>query len=210
MTPSTTTNREYYGNKPLEEALGKYAEDQDHGYDYPFWDWLDCRFMDFTKGMFVRGDYYTYEDAEACLRKLDSLEVTGYLLEYLGDDDKWKGSEFVPEQGGGGNLWGLDYMETARRDWEKSDTQVGYFKELPDVWFSEAEDWDYRLGVDFHPSYTPKERPSPISVWGGVSTIDGGLWRVRKITIKGELSNKAKEFFRRNPDVRFEYATRIY
>lgn len=144
---------------------------------------------------------------------MEALEVEGYLLEWKNSETKeWFGSEFCPAKGAEGNIWTDDWYESVRMDWFDHDIQEGYFKELgEEPWFNCSSDWDFRLGVAFDHRTTPHENPKENNVWegfanGGCGPSDGEPWRVSKITIKGTLSDKAKEFFRRNPDVIFEYA----
>ena len=203
------TNKEFFGDVSLNSALAKYEEDVGHGLSLPFWDWLDSTYMDLSMGKLVRGVFYSYGEIEDKIRRMESMSVTGYLLEWK--DEKtgaWFGSEFEPELGSGTNKHdvGRDVVD----DWFDNDVEVGFFRDLGDTWLGTADDWGYRLGVDFDCAKTPTETPSEDNVWVGTATgecrNDGAPWRVRKVTIKGELSDKAKEFIRRNPDVWFAYA----
>lgn len=197
------TNKEFFGDVSLNSALAKYEEDVSHGLSLPFWDWLDSTYMDLSMGKLVRGVFYSYGEIEDKIRRMESMSVTGYLLEWKNEKGEWFGSEFDP--GTDSNLWLNDTMKEANDDWYDNEISVGFFKALGDAWFSSSDDWDFRLGVicDF--------LREPIDgVWEGVTSggcgSDGEPWRVRKVTIKGELSDKAKEFIRRNPDVWFAYA----
>lgn len=211
------TNKEYFGNETLNAALDKYNKDLADGYDTDWSAWLDSAYIDFTMGKMVRGTFYTYEGIEEKIRKMEALDVTGYLLEFKNKKGEWRGCEFEPIGGMESNLWRgcLDHsdMEKANDEWYNNDTQVGFFTELGDTWISSSDDWDFRLGVAFDSRTTPTENPKEDGVWeglteGGCST-NGEPWRVRKVTVKGTLSNTAKEFFRRNPDVWLSYAKRI-
>ena len=208
------TNDEYFNDKPMKEAIAKWRSDCENGYCGDVNDWLSDEFMDLENGKIVRGSYYSNEEIENKIRKMESVMVTGYLLEWKDEKTReWFGSEFDPEKGTDTNFWLNNAMEAACDDWFANDVSVGFFKALPDAWFSSSCDWDYRLGAQFNAEFTPKEEPKDNGIWEGVtSRVNGGVgsegepWRVRKVTISGELSNKAKEFIRRNPDVVFEYA----
>ena len=200
------TNKEYYGDKTLNEAISKYEQDLANGLDTDWSVWLNISFIDSTKGRFVRGKFFTEQDIEEKIRKMESLEVTGYLLEWKDEQGNWFNSEFEPEKGTDSNLWLNTARQDATDDWYENEVSVGFFKALGGAWFASSSDWDYRLGVDFNPT----ENPKADGVWEGLTKggcVEDGLpWRVRKVSIKGELSDKAKEFFRRNPDITFEYA----
>lgn len=197
------TNDEYFNDKPMKEAIAKWRTDCNNGYGGDIAEWLNEPFFDYSKGKFVRGRFFTYEEVEEKIRRMESMNVTGYLLEWKNEKGEWFGSEFDP--GTDSNLWLNDTMKEATDDWYANEISVGFFKALGDAWFSSSDDWDFRLGVicDF--------LREPIDgIWEGVTSggcgSDGDPWRVRKVTIKGELSDKAKEFIRRNPDACFDYA----
>lgn len=203
-------NIEYFGNKTLNEAIAKYESDLRTGADIDWSAWLESSYADLDKGMLIRGAFHSYKDIEEKIRKMESVEVTGYLLEWKGKNGQWVPSEFDPEKGTDSNLWCNDSMRKACDDWFDHDVTVGFFKELESVWFESSDDWGFRLGVDFDARTTPKENPKADGIWEGVAEegkgLGGELWRVRKVTIKGELSDNAKDFMRRNPDVWFAYA----
>lgn len=199
------TNDEYFNDKPMKEAIAKWRSDCENGYCGDVQDWLSAEFMDLAKGKIVRGSYYSNEEIEEKIRKMESVKVTGFLLEWQNESGTWFGSEFHPEKGTDSNLWCNNSMKDANDDWYKNEVTIGFFKELPTAWFEDSCDWYDRLGVDFDARTTPTDRPSPIDTWGDANER-GELWRVRKITIDGTLSDKAKEFIRRNPDVEFDYA----
>lgn len=199
-------NREYFWDKPLREANEKFNKDTELGIEVPFDEWFDLDYIDLEKGKIVRGRFFSHEEIEEKIRKMEDREVTGYLLEWQKKDGSWVGSEFDPITTDS-NLWLNDDVQDACDDWHDHEVAMGYFKELPNVWFESSDDWDFRLGVDFDSRSTPQTNPSPVDIWGGVSKeCNGDLWRVRKVTIKGTLSDNAKEFFRRNPDIVFKYA----
>ena len=209
----TMTNDEYFNDKPMKEAIAKYRADCEKGYNGDVQDWLNAPFFDFTKGKIVRGRFFSNEEIEEKIRKMESVMVTGYLLEWKDEKTgEWFGSEFDPEKGTDTNFWLAKAMEAACDDWFENEVEVGFFKALSDVWFSSSCDWDFRLGAQFNAETTPKKEPKDNGIWEGLTSREGGVgsegepWRVRKITIGGTLSDKAKEFIRRNPDVVFEYA----
>ena len=201
------TNDEYFNDKPMKEAIAKWRSDCENGYCGDVQDWLSDEFMDLEKGKIVGGRFFSNEEIEEKIRNLESLKVTGYLLELKNEDGEWFGSEFEPENGSGTNKHRLG--DPVLDDWFNNDIAVGFFKELGEAWLGSCDDWDFRLGVDFDCYRMPEEQPNESNVWegrtkGGCNT-DGEPWRVRKITIDGTLSDKAKEFIRRNPDVVFDY-----
>lgn len=202
------TNDEYFNDKPMKEAIAKWRTDCNNGYGGDVADWLKETYFDFSKGKFVRGRFFTHEEVEETIRNLESLKVTGYLLERKNEKGEWFGSEFEPEGGSGDNRYRLG--NDVSEDWFDNEVYVGFFKALGEAWFGTADDWAFRLGVYFDCYRTPEELPNDDNVWegrtkGGCNT-DGEPWRIRKITIGGALSDKAKEFIRRNPDVVFDYA----
>ena len=206
------TNDEYFNDKPMKEAIAKWRSDCANGYSGDMQDWLDHEYMDFTKGKIVRGQFYPFDATEEKIRKIESAKVTGYALEWKSDTTgEWFASEFVPVKGSYTNRH--DLGEAVSDDWFDNEVEVGFFKELPEAWLGYSDDWDYRLGVDFNADTTPIENPSIDGIWEGVTSRENGgvgtngePWRVRKVTIGGELSDKAKEFIRRNPDVVFDFA----
>ena len=209
------TNDEYFNDKPMKEAIAKWRSDCANGYSGDMQDWLDTDYMDFEKGKIVRGQFYPFDATEEKIRKMESVIVTGYLLEWKSyPTGEWFSSEFDPEKGGTDtNFWLNNAMEAACDDWFDNEVQVGFFKALSGGWFSSSCDWDFRLGVQFNAEVTPKNEPKENGIWEGLTSRENGgvgsegePWRVRKVTISGELSDKAKEFIRRNPDVEFEYA----
>lgn len=208
------TNDEYFNDKPMKEAIAKWRSDCANGYSGDMQDWLGTDYMDFQKGKIVRGQFYPFDATEEKIRKMESVKVTGYLLEWKNEKGEWFSSEFDPEKGGTDtNFWLNKAMEAACDDWFDNEVQVGFFKALSDGWFSSSCDWDFRLGVQFNAEVTPKNEPKENGIWEGLTSRENGgvgsegePWRVRKVTIGGELSDKAKEFIRRNPDVEFEYA----
>ena len=202
------TNDEYFNDKPMKEAIAKWRSDCANGYCGDVQDWLGDEFMDFEKGKIVRGRFFSNEEIEEKIRNLESLKVTGFLLEWKNEKGEWFGSEFEPENGSASNRHRLG--DEVSDDWLDNEVNVGFFKALGKEWFGTADDWDFRLGVDFDCYRTPEALPNESNVWegrtkGGCNT-DGEPWRVRKITIDGALSDKAKAFIRRNPDVEFDYA----
>lgn len=202
------TNDEYFNEKPMKEAIAKWREDCEKGFCGDIEDWLETPFMDFSKGKLVRGRFFTHEQIEEKIRKMENRKVTGYLLEWKDEKGNWFGSEFEPENVSDDSNR-HDLGDGVSADWFDNDVCVGFFKELPEVWLSSSDDWDFRLGVDFNAETTPVSSPSESGVWDGVSNggcgNDGDPWRVRKVTVGGSLSDTAKEFFRRNPDVEFDY-----
>lgn len=204
------TNDEYFNEKPMKEAIAKWRDDCAKGFCGDIQEWLKSPFMDFSKGKVVRGRFYTFDEIEEKIRKMESATVTGYLLELKNEDGEWFGSEFEPENGSGTNKHRLG--EPILDDRFDNEIAVGFFNELGDAWLGTCGDWDFRLGVDFDCHRTPEEMPNESNVWegrtkGGCNTDDGEPWRVRKITIDGTLSDKAKDYIRRNPDVCFDYAS---
>ena len=200
-------NKEHFNDLPLHTALAKYEEDLKSGLDYDWSAWLEVPFVDLSKGKVVRGRFYTFDEIEEKIRKMESLQVTGYLLEWRKDEKgAWLSSEFEPLKGGsGGNRH--DLGDAVSDDWFDNDIAIGFFKELPDTWLGDSDDWDFRLGVAFDSRTTPTEGPKADGTWEGVSVDMGEPWRVRKVTIDGALSDKAKDYIRRNPDVCFDYAS---
>ena len=201
------TNDEYFNDKPMKEALAKWRDDCAKGFYGDIQEWLKSPFMDFSKGKVVRGRFYAYDWIEEKISKMESLKVTGYLLEWRKDGKgAWLSSEFEPLKGGsGGNR--NDLGDAVSDDWFNNEIEVGFFKALPDTWLGDSDDWDIRLGVAFDSRTTPTENPKADGTWEGVSVDMGELWRVRKVTIEGALSDKAKDYIRRNPDVYFTYAS---
>ena len=203
-------NREYFGNKTLNEAIAKYESDLAYGWDCDWSAWLESSYADLAKGRFSRGAFYAQEDTEEKIRKMEAVEVTGYLLKWQNKAGQWFASEFDPEKGTDSNIWCNDSMREACNDWFDNEVFVGFFKELGEAWFESSDDWDFRLGVDFDARTTPTENPKADGIWEGIAAPERGFggehWRVRKVTIKGELSDNAKAFMRRNPDVWFAYA----
>lgn len=202
-------NKEHFNDKPLKDALAKYEADLKAGSHCGFADWLNTAFVDLTKGAFVRGRFYPYDETAAKIAKMESRKVTGYLLEWQNEKGEWYGSEFEPVNGGAeGNRHSLG--DEVSDEWLSDEVMLGFFKELPETWFGDSCDWDYRLGVDFDSRTTPEKNPKEDGVWEGLTkggcAEEGAPWRVRKITINGTLSDKARAFLRRNPDVRFDYA----
>lgn len=207
-------NKEHFNDLPLHTALAKYEEDLKSGLDYDWSAWLEVPFVDLSKGKVVRGRFYTFDGIEEKIRKMESVTVTGYLLEWKNEKGEWFSSEFDPEKGTDTNFWLNKAMEAACDDWFANEVQVGFFKAISDGWFSSSCDWDFRLGVQFNSEVTPKKEPKDNGIWEGLTSRENGgvgsvgePWRVRKMTISGELSDKAKEFIRRNPDVCFDYAS---
>ena len=202
------TNDEYFNEKPMKEAIAKWRADCENGYHGDVQDWLNETYMDLDKGKMVRGTFYSNDEIEEKIRKMESLTVTGYLLEWKNEKGEWFGSEFEPKNGSGTNKH--DISELVVNDWFDNEIEVGFFTELGDAWLGTADDWDFRLGVDFDCAKTPVDSPNENNVWEGTANGDclnnGDPWRVRKVTIKGTLSDKAKAFIRRNPDVVFDYA----
>ena len=203
------TNDEYFNEKPMKEAIAKWRLDCSNGYNGDMQDWLNNDYMDFEKGKIVRGQFYPFDATEEKIRKMESLMVTGFLLEWKDEKTgEWFGSEFEPVGGSGDNRYLIG--DKVSDDWFDNEVEVGFFVELGDAWLGTADDWDFRLGVDFDCRKTPAENPNENETWEGEAhgecRDDGAPWRVRKVTIKGTLSDKAKAFIRRNPDVVFDYA----
>lgn len=200
------TNKEHYGPLPLTEALAKHIEDYEKGLLLNFEQWLEHEYLDPSVNYRIyKGKCYLEEDVLEKIRQFEQSEVVGYLLEWQTKDGGWMASEFDPI-----NLkstyWGRWDDQDAIDDWFDHEVEVGFFADLPNAWYCGSDDWDDRLGVDFDSRTTPHAKPSPIDVWGGVSSNDGQLWRVRKVKISGKLSENAKAFFLRNPRVAYEYA----
>lgn len=199
------TNDEYFNDKPMKEAIAKWRADCNNGYGGDIAEWLNEPFFDNSKGKFVRGRFFTYEEVEEKIRKMESMKVTGFLLEWKDEKGGWFASEFEPMKGSGTNRYIIG--DEVSDDWFDHEVNVGFFKELSGAWLGTADDWDFRLGVDFD---CRKANETKGEVWEGKTkggcNVDGDPWRIRKVTIGGELSEKAKEYIRRNPDVCFDYA----
>lgn len=200
------TNKEHYIDMPLRVAMAAYYKaDELSGHRLAFFDWLDLEAFKDGHNYAWDEDRAKFVDVDGLLAQLDNPKpVTGYLLEFHNKNtDEWVPSEF--DCGWHPSLYG-NGKEGESDDWDDHDTQVGFFPELGDVWLSSSDDWDFRLGADFNASTTPKQFDSPIGVWGGEinknewrGNAEEDLWRVRKITIGGGLSETAKEFFRNHP-----------
>lgn len=143
---------------------------------------------------------------ESFIQKMAKARLTGYLLEYEGKDGTWTPSEFDCYEDA--NMWDLPKgsaeMEKAADDYFNGEISIGFFKALgKDVWMVSSCDWMSRLGVDFDGRSTPLHSAADCTEWTGESLTDGDKWRVRKITISGEMSDKAQEFFRTHPNVKY-------
>ena len=195
-------NRDKYNDEPLKAALNAYNEDCDLLREYApaFWDWLDMDARE-PNSVAVRGCFYTPLELEANVERNTPRNITGYVLEYLRENGEWYASEvdtgFDNEET---NVW-RNGNEGISDDWFNNEVTVGYFPELGDCWLVDSCDWESRLGVAFDKRTTPIEKPSADGMWTG-ETPEGDKWRVRRIVIGGEISEKAKAFFRRNPDAR--------
>ena len=203
------TNDEYFNDKPMKEAIAKWRLDCANGYNGGVVDWLNAPYINLEKGKIVRGVFYSHAEIDEKIRQMEALMVTGYLLEWKDEKTgEWFGSEFEPVNGSGSNKYVIS--ESIADDWFDNEVEVGFFVELGDTWLGTSDDWDFRLGVSFDSDKTPTEDPREDGVWEGEAhgecRDDGAPWRVRKVTIKGTLSDKAKAFIRRNPDVCFDYA----
>ena len=200
------TNKEHYNDKPLCEAIAAYYKaDELSGHRLAFFDWLDLEAFDAGHTYAWDEERGDFVDVDGLLSQIDNPKpVTGYLLEFHNrKTGAWIPSEFdcgwYPSLYDNGD-------KTACDDWHDNDTQLGFFPELGDVWIGSSDDWDFRLGVDFNADTTPKKFDSPVGIWGGEinknewrGNAEEDLWRVRKITIGGGLSEKAKVFFRKHP-----------
>lgn len=200
------TNKEKYGNETLNTAIAAYNNDCNLlGDDAPaFWDWMDCTAHS-ADAIVCRGSFYTPAEIEQKIAEMEARKVTGYLLEWKKESkDEWSGSEF--DVLADSNLWDSRYDHPAYDDWAIHETQIGFFAALPNVWLMGSDDWAFRLGVTFDARYVEMYPQKSEGVWEGFSTNDtSSYWRVRKVTIDGTLSETAKAFFRRNPDVWMDY-----
>ena len=207
----TMTNREFYGRKTLEEALGKFQADNDLGIaNIGFRNWLNAEWHDpASVGRVIRGKFYTDADIDAKIRAMESKPVTGYLLEFKrsGDED-FKPSEFATAMRT--NRYASTFDGQAEsEDWYNDEVWVGYFADMPDVWLDDGDTWDERCGVDFDVRKTPVEKPSPNGTWEGDCV--GGCWstptkwRVRKMMVNGRLSDNARRYFRKFPHITMEH-----
>lgn len=199
-------NLEYYNEKPLREAMAKYDEDFNLGADQlSFYDWLDSIWRDPSKNMKWINHELTDMDEYLAEREkmLCSGEVTGYLLELRKKEDGvWEKSEFdVCEDS---NIWGDGELST---EFLEKEIHFGFYSALPaDVMVMSSDDWDYRLGVDFDARCAVDiDR----KIWGGIVTSREvgeayDLWRVTKITIPAEMSDRAKAYFREHLEATWE------
>ena len=150
---------------------------------------------------------------ESFIKKMAQARLTGFLLEYEDKDGNWTPSEFDCYEDA--NMWDLPKgsaeMEKAADDYFHGEISIGFFKALgKDVWMVSSCDWMSRLGVDFDGRVTPLHSADDCKEWSGncideSSSAYGAFqkWRVRKITISGEMSDKAQEFFRTHPNVKY-------
>lgn len=148
---------------------------------------------------------------EELVKKFAESRITGFLLEYE-DGGTWVASEFDCYEDS--PMWEIKRsaeLEKASDTYFRDEVSIGFFKELgANVWMVSSCDWMSRLGVDFDGRVTPLHSADDCKEWSG-NCIDesapayGGFqkWRVRKITVGGELSDKAKNFFRTNPTVNY-------
>ena len=203
----STTNYDYYESRCLADAKEAYHEECKRGYPFGFDKWLDSRFVPpVHEGHYIEnGDFVSVEKANALINRIEAGTVTGYLLEFQDNDGNWIGREFDPDYDT--NLWNLG--DEICGDFIDNDTQVGFFTALGDVWLSKSDDWFSRLGVNFYARDTPIQDPHESGIWGGVITEEcvnsNELWRVRKVTIPAKMSEKAKAFFRKYPEVEMTF-----
>lgn len=118
--------------------------------------------------------------------------ASGYLLEFYDEaNGAWQESEFCIV-GLKTNIWSL---KEECDEFREHEVMVGFYSDLDNgVWSEDFDDWDFRLGVEADLS-----KPTPSGYWGGVSTVDGRLYRVSERTISGVMSEKAKSFFSKYP-----------
>ena len=199
------TNDEYFNEKPMKEAIAKWRDDCANGFYGDIQEWLKSPFMDFSKGKVVRGRFYAYDWIEEKISKMDSLKVTGYLLEFKGNGDAdYKPSEFAT--GMKSNYYADCFDGQPEQDeWYKGEVWVGYFADMPDVFLDDGTTWYERCGVDFDPRTTPTEDPKADGTWEG-DCVGGAFlepmkWRVRKVTVNGRLGDKARQYFRKFPNI---------
>ena len=203
------TNKEFYGNKTLNEAIDKYTADYDRGIipnDADINDWLHSEWRDPNeRGRMVRGKWYSDAEIDAKIFVMESKPVTGYLLEFKfkGDDD-YKPSEFATAMRS--NFYENCFDGQPEQDeWYKGEVWVGDFADMPDVFLDDGTTWYERCGVDFDPRTTPTENPSANGTWEG-DCVDGTFleptkWRVRKVMVNGRLGDKARQYFRKFPNI---------
>ena len=100
------TNDEYFNDKPMKEAIAKWRSDCANGYSGDMQDWLDNDSLDFEKGKIVRWQFYPFDSTEEKIRTMESMKVTGFLLEWKDEKTgEWFGSEFEPQGGSGDNRY---------------------------------------------------------------------------------------------------------
>ena len=147
---------------------------------------------------------------EKRVEEISNRKVAGYLLEFRVNGE-WTPYEFaaIVET----NIWDR-YHDGASADWFKKEMDWNIYAELEKmghVNLSESDDWEFRLGVGFDARTTPKEDPHECGIWGGEPNENaaggfkvGDLWRVSKKVIDGTLTEKAKDFFKKHPDITWE------
>jgi len=203
------TNKEFYGKKPLYEALAKYRADADLGIipdtaslnEWLGYDWHDPQ----VSGRTLRGRFYSDLEVDAKIFVMESKPVTGYLLEFKGKDDAdYKPSEFATAMRS--NFYEDCFDgQPEQEEWYNGEVWVGYFADMPDVFLDDGTTWCERCGVDFDPRTTPKEDPKEDGTWEG-DCINGAFlepmkWRVRKVMVNGRLGDKARQYFRKFPNI---------
>ena len=202
------TNKEFYNSKPLCEVLAKFTADSNCGLaTNGFRAWLETAWHDPTEsGRMVRGKWYTDAAIDAKIREMESKPVTGYLLELKmeGVTDYQPTSMFATAKVS--NCFSDTFLEQPEQEeWYNGEIVVGYFADMPNVWLDDGTDWGERYGVDFDPRTTPIKEPSDNGTWEGECAKGIWLvpvsWVVRKTTVSGRLSDKARQYFRKFPNI---------
>lgn len=201
------TNKEQFKNLTLADALARFHADCDMGLAETFEGWLEGEYNNPAEhGRLVRGKWYTEAAIECKIVEMEIPKVTGYLLEFKQEGARdFSPSEFATACRT--NRYDDCFDGKAEQeDWWQDEVFVGYFESLPKyVWLDDGDTWLERCGVDFSPDTTPKEKPNPEGVWEG--DCEGGCfihptkWRVRKIEIEGTLSDKARAYYRKHPNI---------
>ena len=201
------TNKEFYNRKPLCDALAKFTADSDIGLaPNGFRAWLEAAWHDPTEsGRMVRGKWYTDAAIDAKIREMESKPVTGYLLEFKAEGEAdYKPSEFATAMIS--NYYTKLFDGQPEQDeWYFGEIVVGYFADMPAVWLDDGTTWGERCGVDFDPRTTPIKEPSANGTWAGECAKGTWLtptkWRVRKTMVNGRLSDRARQYFRKFPNI---------
>ena len=155
-------------------------------------------------GKYIDGAWYTNEMIEEYIKQIESKPVTGYLLELNYNGEGFRPCEFATACESNRHENRYD-GKAESEDWWADEVFSGYFAEFPTAFLDDGTSWGDRCGVDFDPRTTPFEKVSPNGVWEGDCT-DGAYdkpckWRVRAMTISGKLSEKARAYFRKHPNI---------